>query len=156
MISTATFGGGCFWGIQYEFDKLGGVLETAVGFMGGDKENPSYEEVCSGETGHVEVVQLKYNSKKITYEKLLEEFFQMHDPTQHNRQGPDVGSQYRSVIFYHSDNQKELAEKYKKNLQGSEKYGVRTIATQIEPAKNFYKAEEYHQKYVEKTGRKVC
>lgn len=152
----ATFGAGCFWGVQYEFDKLDGVAETAVGFMGGTTENPSYEKVCTGKTGHVEVVDLEYDPGKINYEDLLNKFFEIHDPTQMNRQGPDVGVQYRSVIFYHNDKQKELAEKIKKELQDSGKYGAKTIATAIEPAGEFYRAEEYHQKYVEKTGRKVC
>jgi len=154
--NKVTFGAGCFWGIQYEFDKLNGVVETAVGFMGGDKENPTYKEVCSDKTAHAEVVEVKYEPDKISYTELLKKFFEIHDPTQVNKQGLDIGSQYRSVIFYYGNEQKESAEEMKKELQQSGKFGARAIATAIEPAGAFWKAEEYHQKYMEKTGRKVC
>jgi peptide-methionine (S)-S-oxide reductase len=156
MIKEATFGAGCFWGVEESFRTTSGVIETEVGFMGGILENPSYEDVCYKNTGHAEVVHLKYDSEKISYENLLKKFFDIHDPTQFNRQGPDVGDQYRSVIFYYDDEQKNSALKFKKELQTSEKYGALTIATAIEKAKEFYKAEEYHQKYVLKTGSKVC
>ena len=153
---VATFGAGCFWGIQYEFDKLDGVIKTTVGYSGGDKENPTYDEVCSDKTGHVEVIEIKYDKNIISYDELLKKFFEIHDPTQVNKQGPDIGRQYRSVIFYHNEEQKELAEKMKEELQKSEKYSPETIATAIEPAQGFWKAEGYHQKYIEKTGQKVC
>jgi len=156
IINKATFGAGCFWGVQYEFDKLDGVVETTVGYMGGHKKKPTYEEVCSDKTGHAEVVEIKYDPEKISYENLLKKFFEVHDPTQFNKQGPDIGSQYRSVIFYYDDKQEEIAEKMKKDLQDSGKFGARTIATAIEAAQDFWKAEDYHQKYVDKTGRKVC
>jgi len=152
---SATFGGGCFWGVEEIFRELNGVKETSVGFMGGD--NPiTYEESHTDTTGHAEVVHLKYDGDIVSYEELLKVFFENHDPTQVNRQGPDVGTQYRSVIFYHDDEQKEIAEKYKKGLQNSEKYGARTIATEIAPAKEYYVADEYHQKYLLKRGVKTC
>jgi len=154
-INLATFGGGCFWGVEESFRTLDGVIETSVGFMGGD--NPiTYEESRSDTTGHAEVVHLKYDTDKISYEKLLNKFFSIHDPTQVNRQGPDIGVQYRSVIFYHNQEQKGLAEKYKIELQKSEKYGALTIATEILPAKEFYVADEYHQKYLFKRNLNTC
>jgi peptide-methionine (S)-S-oxide reductase len=155
MINIATFGGGCFWGVEEVFRVLDGVNETAVGFMGGNKPI-TYEESHTDTTGHAEVVHIKYDTEKISYEKLLKTFFENHDPTQVNRQGPDVGEQYRSVIFYHNDEQHKSAEKMKKELQDSSKYGAQTIATQILPAKEFYIADEYHQKYLMKRGLKTC
>lgn len=152
---TATFGAGCFWHVQAAFDELDGVLETTVGFMGGNVANPSYEQVCAGNTGHAEVCQVIYDPARISYEKLLDAFWNMHDPTQVDRQGPDVGHQYRSVIYYHSPEQKESAEKSKSDEESSGKHSG-PIATHIEPAGEFYRAEEYHQKYFEKTGKKVC
>jgi peptide-methionine (S)-S-oxide reductase len=155
MTNVATFGGGCFWGVEESFRTLPGVIETAVGFMGGD--NPiTYEESHTDTTGHAEVVHLKYDPEKIFYEELLKKFFSLHDPTQVNRQGPDIGAQYRSVIFYHSGEQKRLAEKVKKELQDSGKYSPATVATEISPAGVFYKADEYHQKYLLKRGKNVC
>ncbi len=151
----AIFGAGCFWGIQYEFDQLKGVIKTEVGYAGGHTENPTYKEVCGDTTGHAEVVEVTYDPEMISYEKLLEAFWQMHDPTTMNRQGPDIGSQYRSIIFYFDENQKELAEKSKKDLSNSGKYKD-PVVTEIVAAMPFYKAEEYHQKYFEKTGQKVC
>ena len=151
----ATFGAGCFWHVQAAFDELEGVLKTTVGYMGGDVSNPSYEQVSAGSTGHAEVTQLTYNPAKITYEKLLETFWEMHDPTQVDRQGPDVGRQYRSVIYFHTPEQKETAEKSKTALESSGSLSG-PIATHIESAPEFYAAEEYHQKYFEKTGKKVC
>ncbi len=143
----ATFGAGCFWKPQEEFDKIKGVVKTTVGFMGGDVKNPSYEQVCTNETGHVEVTQIEFDTDQISYEELLEKFWEIHDPTQIDRQGPDIGSQYRTVIFYHTGEQKRIAEnslkKHQKDFEGK-------ITTSIEPATDFYKAEEYHQKYNEK------
>jgi len=163
MEKKATFGGGCFWGVEENFRVLDGISETAVGFMGGD--NPiTYDESHTDTTEHAEVVHLKYDPEKVSYEELLKVFFENHDPTQVNRQGPDVGTQYRSVIFYHDKGQKASAEKYKKELQDSPKHRASTlpssvsstIATEITPAKEFYIADEYHQKYLYKRGIKTC
>ncbi len=148
-LKKATFGAGCFWHVEDKFMGMKGVEETAVGFMGGDVSNPSYKMVCGGNTGHIEVTQIIYNPDEISYNELLEAFFAMHDPTQSQRQGPDIGEQYSSIIFYHSEEQKEKAEKMKEKLENSGKYNS-GIATRIEPATEFYKAEEYHQKYLEK------
>ncbi len=149
------FGAGCFWGVQYEFDQIKGVIETEVGFAGGHSENPAYKEVCTDKTGHAEVVHLKYDSSSVSYEELLKAFWESHDPTTMNRQGPDVGSQYRSVIFYYNDEQKMAAEKSKEELGKSGKH-MSPVVTEIVGASKFYKAEEYHQKYFAKTGQKVC
>jgi len=148
-LEKATFGAGCFWNVEEAFMKVPGVLKTAVGFMGGGVPNPTYENVCGGNTGHAEVVHLEFDPKKVSYGDLLNIFWQNHDPTTPNRQGPDVGEQYRSVIFYHTDEQKKIAEESKEQV---EKEGVfkDTIVTEILPAEEFYKAEEYHQKYLEK------
>lgn len=154
-MEKATFGGGCFWGVEESFRTLKGVIETSVGFMGGNKPI-TYEESHSDTTGHAEVVHLTYDEKEVSYEELLKKFFSIHDPTEVNRQGPDIGIQYRSVIFYYDDKQKELAEKMKKELQESMKYGPLTIATEILPAKEFYIADEYHQKYLLKRGQNIC
>jgi len=145
----ATFGGGCFWCTEAVFKQIDGVVETVVGYAGGDVENPTYEQVCTGTTGHAEVCQVKYDPEKISYKDLLEVFFKTHDPTTLNRQGADVGTQYRSVIFYHNDVQKNLALEYIKKL-GREGVYSKPIVTQVEPLKNFYRAEEYHQNYFEK------
>jgi len=152
-MEIATFGGGCFWGMEDLFRHLEGVEETAVGYMGGDTEDPSYEEVCSDTTGHVEVVQIRFDPSRIGYEKLLGIFWMAHDPTQAGGQGNDIGSQYRPVIFYHSERQKELAEKSKAEEQ---KNHTRPIATSIEPAGRFWKAEEYHQRYLQKNPGGYC
>ena len=149
QLKEAMFGAGCFWGVQDFFDNTKGVIETEVGYAGGHTDNPTYKEVCADKTGHAEVVHLKYDSEIVSYEHLLKVFFENHDPTTMNRQGPDRGSQYRSIIFYYSPEQKELAEKMKKELGSG-------IVTEIVLAPTFYKAEEYHQKYFEKTGQKVC
>jgi peptide-methionine (S)-S-oxide reductase len=149
MIEKAAFAAGCFWGVEEAFGKVSGVIETKVGYMGGNLENPTYENVCTNTTGHAEVVEIKYDSEKISYDDLLNLFWKIHDPTQVNRQGVDIGSQYRSVIFYHNKEQKELAEKSKKELDESGKY-KKPIATEITDAKTFYMAEEYHQKYLQK------
>lgn len=150
---VAVFGMGCFWGPQKMFDHTKGVLKTEVGFMGGKIDNPSYKRVCQGDTGHVEVTKIEFDSDIINYEKLLDIFWKNHDPTQRNRQGFDFGSQYRSVIFYFDESQRELAENSKKKYQ---KKLSKDIATEIVPAGKFFKAEEYHQKYLEKTGLNVC
>lgn len=151
----ATFGAGCFWGPEETFRQISGVVETSVGYMGGNVPIPTYEQVCTGNTGHVEVVQISYDPEQISYSELLDVFWSIHNPTQVNRQGPDIGSQYRSVIFYHNDMQKELAEESKDRLSKSGKYAS-PIATEIVPASDFWRAEEYHQKYIQKTGRHVC
>ena len=152
---TATFGAGCFWHVQAAFDKLDGVTETWVGFMGGTVENPSYEKVSSGKTGHIVVCQVTFDPSRISYKKLLDAFWEMHDATEVDRQGPDIGHQYRSVIFFHSPEQQEEATASKTSEESSGK-NTKPLATQIEPASDFYRAEEYHQKYFEKTGKKVC
>jgi len=150
-----TFAAGCFWGVEASFMKLKGVESTTVGYMGGKTENPSYKEVCTDKTGHAEVVQIEYNPDKIKYKELLDIFWNIHDPTQKNRQGVDIGTQYRSAIFYHNKDQKNIAEKEKKKLEKSGKY-KKKIETDIKPAENFYRAEEYHQKYFEKNRIKGC
>ena len=151
----ATFGAGCFWGVEEAFREMKGITETEAGFSGGHTEKPSYEQVCQDDTGHAEVVNIKFDPKKVSYGQLLEHFWQIHDPTQVNRQGPDVGYQYRSIILYHSDKQKEIAEKLKEGLEKSGKVNGK-IATEIKPFGTFYRAEEYHQKYLMKKGAKVC
>ena len=151
----ATFGAGCFWGVEATFRKINGVTETAVGYMGGDMKNPTYEDVCTDETGHAEVVEVTYEPSKVSYDKLLDVFWSNHNPTQLNRQGPDEGTQYRSVIFYYTPEQKSLAIKSKKKLEKSGKWAGK-IVTQIVPASTFNRAEEYHQRYLEKRGLNVC
>ena len=152
----ATFAAGCFWGVEAEFRQIKGVKSTQAGYSGGEMPNPTYEEVCSDKTGHAESVEVTFDPKKVSYEKLLDVFWSNHDPTQVNRQGPDFGTQYRSVIFYHNEKQKKLAEESKQKLQKSPKYKNRKIATQIVPAQPFYRAEEYHQQYLEKRGLSTC
>ena len=149
----ATFGAGCFWHVQLSFDKINGVTKTEVGYMGGKMKNPSYEAVCTDETGHAEVVDITYDETKVKYEKLLEIFWSEHNPTELNKQGPDEGTQYRSVIFYHSEEQKKIAEKSKADIQKKHK---NKVVTQIVPAETFYRAEEYHQKYLAKRGQSTC
>lgn len=149
----ATFGAGCFWGVEASFQKIKGVTSTTVGYMGGKTKNPTYEQVCTDKTGHVEVVQIIYDPFIVSYEKLLETFWSIHDPTQLNRQGLDIGTQYRSLIFYHSEEQKQLAEKSKQKQLLRHK---KEITTEITPAKEFYPAEEYHQKYLEKNRLFSC
>ena len=151
----ATFGAGCFWGVEATFRKINGVTDTAVGYMGGDMKNPTYEDVCTDETGHAEVVEVTYEPGKVSYEKLLDVFWNNHNPTQLNRQGPDEGTQYRSVIFYYTPEQKSLAMKSKEKLEKSGKWASK-IVTQIVPASTFNRAEEYHQRYLEKRGLNVC
>lgn len=154
-MELATFGAGCFWGVEERFRKIDGVVSTVVGYEGGTTENPTYEQVCSKTTGHAEVVQLEFDPEQVSYEELVRIFFDQHDPTQLNRQGPDIGDQYRSVIFFHDANQQSIAESILKELDEQGIYPQK-IVTKIEPAQPFYKAEEYHQKYVMKTGRNVC
>lgn len=154
-MGKATFAAGCFWGVEDAFRQVKGVTSTMVGYTGGTKENPSYKEVCTGETGHAEAVELEFNSDEVSYRELLAAFFQCHDPTQLNRQGPDFGTQYRSAIFFHDAEQKEQALAAKAAL---EKAGIfkMPIVTRIVPAGEFYRAEEYHQKYFEKQGIRAC
>lgn len=155
-LEKATFAAGCFWGIEAAFRQIRGVVDTVVGYTGGSVPEPDYKKVCSGRTGHAEAVGILFDPKEVSYEKLLDTFWSIHDPTQVNGQGPDIGSSYRSVIFYHSPEQKEQAEASKARLAALEKYRGRTIATEIVPAPQFWKAEEYHQQYYEKCGRGYC
>ncbi len=149
MIEKATFGAGCFWGVQAEFDKLDGVISTAVGYAGGSFDNPTYQDVCTGNTGHAEVLQIEFESEKTSYKKLLNLFWKIHDPTTSNRQGPDVGSQYRSIILTHNKEQEKTAADSKNDLQKSGIYNS-GIVTEITSLGKFYKAEEYHQNYFNK------
>jgi peptide-methionine (S)-S-oxide reductase len=151
----ATFGAGCFWGVEAAFSRVPGVIEAVSGYSGGHTENPSYKDVCTDETGHAEVVQVTYDPAKVSFEKLLDVFWTMHDPTQVNRQGPDFGSQYRTAIFFHTPEQEATAKKVKADLNASGKF-KRPIATEITAAGPFYRAEEYHQKYLEKRGATSC
>jgi peptide-methionine (S)-S-oxide reductase len=147
MTEKAIFGAGCFWGVEAEFRKVEGVIEVASGYSGGDTENPTYGDVCSGATGHAEVIEVEYDPSKVSYEELLELFWKEHDPTQLNRQGPDVGTQYRSVIFFVTPEQETAAHASKEKAQERFK---KPIVTEIRPASEFYRAEEYHQRYFEK------
>jgi peptide-methionine (S)-S-oxide reductase len=147
MTETVSFGAGCFWQVEEAFRKLDGVVDTAVGYEGGHVPDPTYEQVCTGTTGHAEVTQVAYDPEKVSFEELLAVYWAVHDPTQVDRQGPDIGPQYRSVIFYADDAQKEAAEASKEAVQAKFK---KPIATSIEPATGFYRAEEYHQCYLEK------
>jgi len=149
MLEKATFAAGCFWGVEAAFRKIKGVKEVQSGYTGGRVKSPTYEQVCTGSTGHAEAIEILFDPKEVSYEKLLDVFWQMHDPTTYHRQGPDVGSQYRSAIFTHSAHQAELAEKSKKIYT---KRFSKPIVTEIVPAGPFYRAEEYHQRYHEKHG----
>jgi peptide-methionine (S)-S-oxide reductase len=149
----ATFGAGCFWGVEAAFRQVEGVTATRVGYAGGTLENPTYEDVCSHTTGHAEVVEVTYDPDQISYERLLEVFWRKHDPTQLNRQGWDIGDNYRSVVFFHDDEQREAAVRSKAHEQSN---WTAPIVTQIEPAQTFYEAEDYHQQYLEKRGRSSC
>jgi peptide-methionine (S)-S-oxide reductase len=155
MTEKATFGAGCFWGVEATFRQIPGVKATAVGYMGGTLRNPTYQDVCTDRTGHAEVVQVEFDPGEVSYDELLKVFWENHDPTQLNRQGPDVGTQYRSVIFYHSPEQKAAAELSKEERQKSGTY-QHPIVTQIVPATEFWRAEEYHQQYLEKRGLASC
>lgn len=148
---TAIFAAGCFWGVQFYFDQVPGVLETEVGYIGGSTDNPSYEDVCYKNTGHAEAVKITFHPQQVSYETLLKQFFRMHDPTQLNRQGPDVGTQYRSAIFYADERQKQQAEAVKASIKTK-----RPIVTTLEKATHFWPAEDYHQKFTERTGIGMC
>jgi peptide-methionine (S)-S-oxide reductase len=154
-MAKATFGAGCFWGVEAAFRQVPGVLSTAVGYAGGAGDAPSYEQVCTGRTGHAEVVQVDYDPARVGYEKLLEVFWGNHDPTQLNRQGPDVGTQYRSAIFFHDPEQEELARASKAGLEAAGRHR-RPIVTEITPFVAFHWAEDYHQQYLEKRGLASC
>lgn len=154
-IEKATFGAGCFWGVEARFAEMPGVIDTAVGYEGGDLEHPTYKEVCTDRTGHAEVVDVTFDPSRISYDELLDAFFALHDPTQLNRQGPDWGTQYRSVIFARSEEQEQQAKAKIAELNATGAYR-RPIATQVEAAKTFWKAEEYHQRYLEKRGMVAC
>ena len=151
-MEKATFAAGCFWGIETAYRRLEGVLDVAVGYEGGSTDNPSYQDVCTGQTGHAEVVEVDYDPVKISYDELLEVFWNIHDPTTLNRQGPDIGTQYRSAIFFHNEDQKKKAELSKSSKQSEGAYPD-GIVTEITPHETFYRAEEYHQRYFEKMGR---
>jgi peptide-methionine (S)-S-oxide reductase len=154
-MATATFGAGCFWGVEAAFRQVPGVISTAVGYAGGSLAKPTYEQVCSGRTGHAEVVQVEYDPEKVSYEQLLEVFWSSHDPTQLNRQGPDIGTQYRSVIFVQDAEQRQIASATKSEVDTSGRFR-RPIVTEIVPYMDFYRAEEYHQQYLEKRGLAHC
>jgi len=154
-MEKATFGAGCFWHVEEAFRHRKGVLSTTVGYMGGTLKNPTYEDVCTDKTGHAEVVEVTFDPHLISYDDLLATFWDIHDPTTRNRQGPDVGTQYRSAIFYHTQEQKAAAERSKKNLEHSGKY-KKKIVTEITEAMTFYPAEEYHQQYLTKHGLAAC
>ena len=154
-MEKAAFGAGCFWGVEATFRQIKGVKSTAVGYEGGTFDSPTYKDVCTGKTGHAETVEVEYDPAKVTYDQLLDVFWNNHDPTTRNRQGPDVGEQYRSVIFYHTPEQKAAAVASKEKLQHSGKL-KRPIVTQIVPASTFWRAEDYHQQYLEKRGLSSC
>jgi peptide-methionine (S)-S-oxide reductase len=154
-MEKATFAAGCFWGVEASFRKVNGVVDATVGYTGGHTENPTYKQVCTDRTGHAEAVMVEYDPSIVTYDQLLDVFWNIHDPTTPNRQGPDVGSQYRSAIFYHDEDQEAKAVESKEKLQKSGKFR-RDIVTEITPASTFYRAEEYHQRYYEKHGLAGC
>ena len=153
-LETATFAAGCFWGVEDTFMKKKGVKTTSVGYTGGNFSNPTYEDVCTDKTGHAEAIQLRFDPKEVSYEELLDLFWSIHDPTTKNRQGPDIGSQYRSTIFYHTAEQEKIAKKSKQDLDDSKFQNK--IVTEIVPATTFYPAENYHQKYYQKNGGGSC
>ena len=155
MTEKATFGAGCFWGVEAQFGQIPGVLETAVGYEGGALSNPTYKDVCTDRTGHAEVVELTFDPERVSYQTLLERFFGLHDPTQLDRQGPDWGRQYRSVVFFHSSEQEVQARQVIAGLGESGRFR-KPIVTQVVPAETFWRAEEYHQKYLEKRGAVSC
>ena len=153
MDKRATFGAGCFWGVEAAFRQLQGVTGTRVGYTGGQTDNPTYEDVCSHTTGHAEVVEVTYDPEQVSYEQLLDVFWHKHDPTQLNRQGWDIGDQYRSVVFFHDEEQQEAAVRSKAEEQA---HYSQPVVTQVEPAQTFYEAEDYHQQYLEKRGQSTC
>jgi methionine-S-sulfoxide reductase len=152
-MDQAIFAAGCFWGVQYYLDQIPGVKQTSVGYTGGETENPTYEDVCSHTTGHAEAVWIEFDPEKVSFETLVRHFFRLHDPTQLNRQGPDIGDNYRSAVFYLNEQQREVVEKVRDELWPNYKD---PIVTEIEPAGPFYKAEDEHQKYAERTGHGLC
>ena len=154
-METATFGAGCFWGVEVRFQQEPGVTETAVGYEGGKLDNPTYKDVCTDRTGHAEVVEVKFDPAKVSYQRLLDLFFELHDPTQLNRQGPDWGAQYRSAVFFHSPEQEAAAKATIVRLN-EQKAFKKPIVTEVVPAETFWRAEEYHQKYLEKRGQASC
>ena len=154
-VATATFGAGCFWGVEETFRAVPGVVDTAVGYMGGTLNNPTYKDVCTDRTGHAEVVEVKYDPTQVSYDTLLDVFWNNHDPTTLNRQGPDFGTQYRSAIFYYTPEQEAAAQASKDRLAASGRFR-RPIVTEITPAGTLYRAEEYHQRYLEKRGLIHC
>ena len=154
-LETAIFGAGCFWGVQYYFDQVPGVVKTEAGYTGGHFDNPTYEDVLSHSTGHAEALKINYDPSKVSYETLLKHFFRLHDPTQLNRQGPDIGENYRSVIFYQDENQKSAAKAMINELNRSATYH-KPIVTTLEKSGRFWPAEDYHQKFTAKTGRGAC
>jgi peptide-methionine (S)-S-oxide reductase len=156
MTEKATFAAGCFWGVEASFRKIRGVIDAKAGYTGGRTENPTYKDVCSDRTGHAEAVQVDYDPSEVTYEQLLDVFWKIHDPTTLNRQGPDIGTQYRSAIFFHSPAQKEAAERSRERQEKNGLLGRRQIVTEIVPATAFFPAEEYHQRYHEKHGFGSC
>jgi peptide-methionine (S)-S-oxide reductase len=155
IMAKATFAAGCFWGVEASFRQIDGVSSTRVGYTGGELKNPTYKDVCSDRTGHAEAVEVEYDPAKVKYDDLLQVFWENHDPTQLNRQGPDHGSQYRSAIFYYSPEQEQAARASKEQLEKSDRFN-RAIVTQIVPAAKFYEAEDYHQQYLEKRGLATC
>lgn len=155
-MEKATFAAGCFWGVEARFQQLPGVTATAVGYEGGTLTNPSYQQVCTDRTGHAEAVEIEFDPSKISYQQLLDEFFALHDPTQLNRQGPDWGTQYRSAIFTHSPEQERAARAKIEQLTAEGRYRPKRIVTQVVPAQTFWRAEEYHQRYLEKRGLASC
>lgn len=155
MTEKATFGAGCFWGVESTFREVEGVVDAAVGYEGGHTVNPTYKDVCTDATGHAEVIEVDFDPSKVSYDALLQVFWTSHDPTQVNRQGPDFGTQYRTVIFYHTTEQQQAAQRSKEALEKSGRFS-RPIATQIVPAQTFYRAEDYHQQYLAKRGVRHC
>lgn len=155
-IEKATFGAGCFWGVEATFAEIPGVIATAVGYEGGKLDKPSYRDVCTDTTGHAEVVELDFDPEKVSFEQLLDAFFQLHDPTTLNRQGPDWGTQYRSAIFFHSPEQEKQANAKIEQLTASGRFSPKRIVTKVEPAQTFWRAEDYHQKYLAKRGQASC
>ncbi|MBA3657159.1 MAG: peptide-methionine (S)-S-oxide reductase MsrA [Gemmatimonadaceae bacterium] len=154
-MEKATFGAGCFWGVEVAFRNVPGVVDTKVGYLGGKLDNPTYKDVCGGDTGHAEVVQVEFDPARVTFNQLLDVFWGNHNPTTRNRQGPDFGTQYRSAIFYHGDDQRAVAEQSRDAWNASGKFG-RPIVTEITEATTFYPAEDYHQRYLEKRGLASC
>ncbi|MDQ2818312.1 MAG: peptide-methionine (S)-S-oxide reductase MsrA [Candidatus Eremiobacteraeota bacterium] len=154
-MEKATFAAGCFWGVEAEFRNIDGVVDAAVGYTGGTAVNPSYRDVCTGATGHAEAVELTFDPARVSYDRLLDVFWEIHDPTTPNRQGPDVGTQYRSAIFYHSAEQQSAAQRSLERVIQSRRFG-KPVVSEITPAPAFYKAEDYHQRYLEKQGLASC